>query len=119
MVLRRYMALLLLCVTSFHVLVTDVASHERVPVRDGQELTAALDQPDQNAGAEHHGGAQHCCQCHGFMASPPSSRAPGRPCRYWRTAGHLLCRCRPFLTVPASHRLTPDIAFVHGNRYRR
>lgn len=79
MVLRRYMALLLLCVTSFHVLVTDVASHERVPVTDGQELTAALDQPDQNAGAEHHGGAQHCCQCHGFMASPAveqSARAP-------------------------------------------
>ena len=60
----------LLLVICTHVLVLDAVHHEHdgsLTIEQSQSLDTAFDVLDR--------GGEHCCQCHGFMATPSCSPA--------------------------------------------
>ncbi|WP_417215594.1 hypothetical protein [Alcanivorax sp.] len=90
----------LLLIISTHVLVLDAVHHEhddRVSMEQVQQDLASADVLDK--------GGDHCCQCHGFMASTDSEPLRLAP----PSAGQMALR--PFLPdAPADNPFRPPIA---------
>jgi len=90
----------LLLIISTHVLVLDAVHHEhddRVSMEQIQQDLASADVLDK--------GGDHCCQCHGFMASTDSEPLRLAP----PSAGQMALR--PFLPdAPADNPFRPPIA---------
>jgi len=90
----------LLLILGTHVLVLDAMHHEHdadVAVEQGDLAPAQIDVLDS--------GGDHCCQCHGFMASPDCSpaRLPAPPAR-------VLALRPPLPDAPADTPFRPPIA---------
>ena len=90
----------LLLIIGTHVLVLDALHHEHdadVAVEQSDDASPQLDVLD--------GGSDHCCQCHGFMASTDCApmRLPAPPAR-------VLALRPPLPDAPADNPFRPPIA---------